>query len=83
MRSHVELTNTRSTIFFFTEVDDPIFFLITHPKKTLEQGLDVAWQVIIILITLLKAPAHTGRQLNDSFHARHFPRLTDLLETCH
>jgi Protein of unknown function (DUF3435) len=29
-RSEVELTDYRSTIFFFTEVDDPIFCPITH-----------------------------------------------------
>src|SRR5690349_11991521 len=30
MRSNIELTSTPSTIFFFTEVDDPIFCPITH-----------------------------------------------------
>ena len=30
LRSEVELTDYRSTIFFFTEVDDPIFCPITH-----------------------------------------------------
>jgi hypothetical protein len=30
MRSNIELIDTRSTIFFFTEVDDPIFYPITH-----------------------------------------------------
>jgi hypothetical protein len=28
--SNIELTDTRSTIFFFTEVDDPIFYPIIH-----------------------------------------------------
>jgi hypothetical protein len=30
LRSEIELTDYRSTIFFFTEVDDPIFCPITH-----------------------------------------------------
>jgi hypothetical protein len=30
MRSNIELIDTRSTIFFFTEVDDLIFCPITH-----------------------------------------------------
>jgi Protein of unknown function (DUF3435) len=30
MRSNTELTDIHSTIFFFTEVDDPIFCPITH-----------------------------------------------------
>src|SRR5436189_5541650 len=30
MPSNIELTDIHSTIFFFTEVDDPIFCLITH-----------------------------------------------------
>ena len=30
MRSETELTDHYSTIFFFTEVDDPIFCPITH-----------------------------------------------------
>jgi hypothetical protein len=30
MCSNIELIDTRSTIFFFTEVDDPIFYPITY-----------------------------------------------------
>jgi hypothetical protein len=30
MRPYIELTDPRSTIFFFTEVDNPIFYPIKH-----------------------------------------------------